>query len=257
MPMGKYGPTALGFLGTSCMIILIQILIGPVLWRGIVAQKLLQRIAGASQRCHGGMSSLHLVITIIIITIIIITIIIAKNLIPQQPVNVGTEVEIMSVISSCLAQKQPMPSSKKNWFFTLIITSKLLLINICMIMNVIQKEPQRCLWRWRWRREREEQVKIISVLVSMHISPDSELKYLLQKEEFSGWKITSVEPFNDGNKGSEWSRHKKRARKRAQYFLWPRLSQLSTVIIKTQNKIDMKRGLFMKWAALPSWYLCH
>ena len=64
--------------------------------------------------------------------VIIITIIIAKNLIPQQPVNVGTEVEIMSVISSCLAQKQPRPSSKKNWFITLIITSKLLLINIRM-----------------------------------------------------------------------------------------------------------------------------
>ena len=66
------------------------------------------------------------------ITIIIITIIIAINLIPQQPVNVGTEVEFMSVISSCLAQKQPRPSSKKNWFISLIITSKLLLINIRM-----------------------------------------------------------------------------------------------------------------------------
>ena len=26
---------------------------------------------------------------------------------------------------------------------------------------------------------------------------------------------------------------------------------------KTQNKIDIKRWMFMKWAALPSWYLCH
>ena len=132
-------------------------------------------------------------------------------------------------------------------------------------MNVIQKEPQCCLWRWRWRREREEQVKINSVLVSMHISPDLELKYLLQKEEFSGWKITSVEPFNDGNKGSEWSWHKKRARKRAQYFLWPRLSQLSTVIIKNpkldwhekMNVYEMGSFTIMIIVSLGKRRVCH
>ena len=142
-------------------------------------------------------------------------------------------IPLCSIIIS-LSTSIALPLSHQyHYFITIIIIITITFISISVwTMNVIQKEPQRCLWRWRWLREREEQVKTNSFLVSMHISPDSELKYLLQKEEFSGWKITSVEPFNDGNKGSEWSWHKKRARKRAQYFLWPRLSQLSTVIIK-------------------------
>ena len=150
-----------------------------------MAQKLLQRIAGASLRYHGGMSILHLVITIIIITIIIITIIIAKNLIPQQPVYVGTEVEIMSVISSCLAQKQPRPSSKKNWFITLIITSKLLLINIRMNYECHSERATALLVRMT-SRQRKKRAGEKKSTVSSFPCTSLQTQYLLQKEEFSG-----------------------------------------------------------------------